>query len=75
MIHIMCIHILEGLAYLAAVIDICSCRVVGWSMRSRQITDVAVQALDMAVWRHEPKRRILIHADQGSQSPAWTWPH
>ena len=38
----------EGFAYLAVVIDLCSRRVVGWSMQSRQTTDVVLQALHMA---------------------------
>jgi putative transposase len=48
-------------------------RVVGWSMQSRQTTDVVLQALLMAVWRRKPKNRVLIHSDQGSQftSPDW----
>jgi transposase InsO family protein len=35
----------EGFAYLAVVIDLFSRRVVGWSMQSRQTTDVVLQAL------------------------------
>jgi putative transposase len=31
--------------------DLYSCRVIGWSMHSRQTTDVVLQALLMAVWR------------------------
>ena len=34
------IRTLEGFAYLAVVIDLYSRRVVGWSMQSRQTTDV-----------------------------------
>jgi putative transposase len=33
-------HTLEGFSYLAVVIDLYSRRVVGWSMQSRQTTDV-----------------------------------
>jgi putative transposase len=39
----------EGFAYLAVVIDLYSRRVIGWSMQSRQTTDVVLQALLMAV--------------------------
>ncbi len=45
------IRTLEGFVYLAVVIDLYSRRVVGWSMQSRQTTDVVLQALHMAVWR------------------------
>jgi len=39
----------EGFAYLAVVIDFFSRRVVGWSMLSRQTTDVVLQALNSPV--------------------------
>ena len=57
----------QGFAYLAVVIDLYSRRVIGWSMQSRQTTDVVLQALLMAVWRRKPKARVLFHSDQGSQ--------
>jgi putative transposase len=63
----------EGFAYLAVVIDLYSRRVVGWSMQSRQTSDVVLQALHMAVWRRKPKQRVLIHSDQGSQFTSLDW--
>jgi transposase InsO family protein len=45
------IRTLEGFANLAVVIDLYSRRVVGWSMQSRQTTDVVLQALHVAEWR------------------------
>ena len=56
----------EGFSYLAVVIDLYSRRVVGWSMQSRQPTDLVLQALLMAVWRRKPTEKVLIHSDQGS---------
>ncbi len=67
------IRTLEGFAYLAVVIDLYSRRVVGWSMQSRQTTDVVLQALHMAIWRRKPKQRVLIHSDQGSQFTSMDW--
>jgi len=67
------IRTLEGFAYLAVVIDLYSRCVVGWSMQSRQTTDVVLQALLMAVWRRKPKNRVLIHSDQGSQFTSKDW--
>jgi putative transposase len=64
---------LEGFAYLAVVIDLYSRRVIGWAMQSRQTTDVALQALLMAVWRRKPKNRVLVHSDQGSQFTSMDW--
>ncbi len=63
----------EGFAYLAVVIDLYSRRVVGWSIQSRQTTDLVPQALLMAVWRRKPKTRVLIHSDQGSQFNSIDW--
>ena len=63
----------EGFAYLAVVIDLYSRRVIGWSMQSRQTTDVVLQALLMAVWRRKPKNKVLIHSDQGSQFTSMDW--
>jgi len=63
----------EGFAYLAVVIELYSRRVVGWSMQSRQTTDVVLQALLMAVWRRKPKNKVLIHSDQGSQFTSMDW--
>lgn len=57
----------EGFAYLAVVIDLFSRRVIGWSLQSRQTTDVVLQAMLMAVWRRNPKSKVLVHSDLGSQ--------
>jgi putative transposase len=67
------IRTLEGFAYLAVVIDLYSRRVVGWSLQSRQTTDVVLQALLMAVWRRKPDNKVLIHSDQGSQFTSMDW--
>ncbi|MCA0417729.1 MAG: IS3 family transposase [Proteobacteria bacterium] len=63
----------EGFAYLAGVIDLFSRRVIGWSLQSRQVTDVVLQALLMAVWRRKPKTTVLVHSDQGSQFTSMDW--
>lgn len=63
----------EGWTYLAVVIDLFSRRVVGWSMQSRMTTDLALQALLMAVWRRTPQATVTIHSDQGSQFTIGEW--
>jgi putative transposase len=63
----------EDFVYLAVVIDLFSRRVLGWSMQSRQTTEVVLQALHMAVWRDRPKARVLIHSEQGGQSTSMDW--
>jgi len=67
------IRTLEGFASLAVVIDLHSRRVIGWSVQGRQTTDVALQALLMAVWRRKPKNKVLVHSDQGSQFTSMDW--
>ena len=57
----------EGWLYLAAVLDLHSRAVVGWSMGSRIQTSLVLDALTMAVWRRKPKGSVIIHSDQGSQ--------
>ncbi len=67
------IRTMEGFAYLAVVLDLYSRRVMGWSLQSRQTTDVVLQDLHMAVWRRKPQNRVLIHSDQGSQFTSIDW--
>jgi putative transposase len=63
----------EGWLYLCVVIDLFSRRVVGWSAQSRMTTDLALQALLMAVWRRKPDGRVMVHSDQGSQFTSREW--
>jgi putative transposase len=56
----------EGFLYLAAVIDLFSRRVVGWSMDKNMDRQLVVQALLMAVYQRRPKHEVLVHSDQGS---------
>jgi putative transposase len=44
----------EGWLYLAAVFDLYSRKVVGWSMASRIQTTLALNTLLVAVWRRKP---------------------
>jgi putative transposase len=67
------IKTIEGFAYLAVVIDLFSRRVIGWSLQSRQTSEVVLQALHMAVWRRKPKKTVLVHSDQGSQFTSMDW--
>jgi len=63
----------EGWLYLAAVIDLYSRKVVGWSMHSRMQTSLALNALLMAVWRRKPTNKVIVHSDQGSQFTSHEW--
>jgi len=57
----------EGWLYLAVVIDLCSRKVVGWSMGSRMKAQLVCDALTMAVWNRRPKAGLIHHSDRGSQ--------
>ena len=57
----------EGWLYVAAVLDLFSRRIVGWSMKSRMTADLVTDALVMAIWRRRPNMELLHHSDQGSQ--------
>ena len=57
----------EGWLYLAVVIDLCSRKVVVWSMGSRMNAQLVCDALKMALWRRRPKAGLIHHSDRGSQ--------
>jgi putative transposase len=57
----------EGWLYLAAVEDLYSRRVVGWSMAEHMESRLVVDALEMAVQRRLPEEGLLAHSDRGSQ--------
>ncbi|WP_257999851.1 IS3 family transposase [Pseudomonas aeruginosa] len=63
----------EGWLYLAVVLDLFSRQVIGWSMKPRMCSDLAIDALLMAVWRRKPKQEVMIHSDQGSQFSSSDW--
>lgn len=57
----------EGWLYVAAVIDLFSRRVVGWSMSDSMTAQLVTDALIMAIWRRGKPDALLHHSDQGSQ--------
>ena len=57
----------EGWLYVAAVIDLFSRRVVGWSMRAAMTAQLVTDALVMAIWRRGKPDALLHHSDRGSQ--------
>ncbi|GHB13582.1 hypothetical protein GCM10007159_39940 [Modicisalibacter luteus] len=63
----------EGWLYLSVVIDLFSRQVVGWSMKPRMTTDLALDALLAAVWRRKPQGVVMVHSDQGSQFSSTDW--
>jgi len=57
----------EGWIYLAAVQDLYSRRIVGWSMADHMKAELVTDALKMAVHRRQPGKGLIHHSDQGSQ--------
>ena len=57
----------QGWLYTAAVMDLYSRRIVGWSMQDGMTSQLVVDALMMAVWRRGKPSALLHHSDQGSQ--------
>jgi putative transposase len=57
----------EGTLYLAAVKDLCSRKIVGWSMNDRMPAELVIDALKMAIGREQPAAGLIHHSDRGSQ--------
>ena len=62
-----------GFLYLAIVLDVWSRRIVGWAMATHLGTELALDALDMALARRRPKG-VIHHSDQGCQPSIRRWP-
>jgi transposase InsO family protein len=57
----------EGWLYFAAVMDLFSRRIVGWSMSEHIDSKLATDALQMAISQRRPKDGLLHHSDRGVQ--------
>jgi len=57
----------EGWMYLAAILDLFSRRVVGWSIDSHIDRSLALDALAMALKTRRPEPGLLHHSDRGIQ--------
>jgi transposase InsO family protein len=57
----------EGWLYVAAVLDLFSRRMVGWSMQPTMTSQLVTGALLMALRRRGPADVLLHHSDPGSQ--------
>ncbi|NMC52822.1 MAG: DDE-type integrase/transposase/recombinase [Chloroflexi bacterium] len=53
--------------YLAAILDLYSRRVVGWSLRDKLDTRLVESAWRMAVVNRYPPAHLLHHSDRGCQ--------
>jgi transposase InsO family protein len=57
----------QGWLYLAGVIDLCSRKIVGWSMADHMQVELVSDALKMAIARRNPGEDLLHHSDRGVQ--------
>lgn len=57
----------EGWLYLAAVEDLYSRKIVGWSMSDRIDSRLVVDAFQMAIQRELPGEGLIAHSDRGVQ--------
>ena len=57
----------DGFLYVAAVLDLCSRRVVGWAMADHLRATLCLDALGMALANRRPGPGLLHHSDRGVQ--------
>jgi transposase InsO family protein len=60
----------EGWLYAAVILDAFSRRVIGWALDARPLTELAVNALIMAVRHRHPGAGAVHHSDHGAQYTA-----
>jgi transposase InsO family protein len=65
----------EGWLYLAGVIDLCSRKIVGWSMADHMETSLVSDALKMALIHRRPEQGLLHHSDRGVQYASDDYQH
>ncbi len=63
----------EGKVFCAAVLDVCSRKIVGWAIDSKQDSTLVVNALDMAIRARTPRSGGIVHADHGVQFTSWVF--
>ena len=59
------IRIRTGFVYLAAILDACSRRVIGYAISTRIDTVLTLEALRMAIAERRPGPGVIHHSDQG----------
>jgi putative transposase len=69
---------IEGKLYCAAVMDVYSRLIVGWSIAEHMRTDLVTDALGMAIIRRQPEKHAadtptILHSDHGAQFTSWAF--
>jgi len=57
----------QGFLYFAGMKDLCTKKIVGWSMSATIDAGLVVDALSMAFARQRPYTGLVVHSDRGSQ--------
>jgi putative transposase len=57
----------RGFVYVAFVIDVFARRIVGWRASSALRTDLALDALEQAIWSRSATEGLVHHSDRGAQ--------
>jgi transposase InsO family protein len=57
----------EGWLFLAAIVDVFSRRVAGWALAEHLRTELALEALGVALGIRQPDEGLVHHSDRGSQ--------
>jgi len=65
----------QGKVYCAAVLDVYSRRIVGWSVADHMRAELVVDALQMARWNRQPQPGTVLHSDRGAQYTSWIFGH
>ena len=61
----------EGWLFLAALMDLCSRRVIGWNTADRIDRWLTLTALQQALRERQPAPGLIHHSDQGGQYAAY----
>ena len=56
----------SGFVYVAFVIDVFSRKIVGWRVMNSLKTDIALDALEQALWARSDTDGLIHHSDRGS---------
>lgn len=57
----------QGWLFLAAVLELYSRKIVGWSMGERLTSELAQQALLNAIEQRSPDKGLIVHSDRGKE--------
>lgn len=63
----------QGWLYVAAIMDLCSRKIVGLALDTHMQVDLVERALHMALTERQPEPGLLHHSDQGSQYTSWDY--